>query len=230
MGYYPIFVELNGRRVLVVGGGAVAAQKLRNLHPAGPEIIVVAPELGEEMKEYHAQGQFQWLEQPYRQGDVEGYDLVMVATDDGAVNKQVSDEARARKIWVNAADDIPNCDFILPAMVRRGSLVLCASTGGGSPALARRAREMLEEAFGPWWADLAEVLREVRSETRERRIMFSPEAWQTAMDDTFNSLVQEGRRDEAKARLWQRLEEQGGEPLPERLQEFDRTRAGAATE
>ncbi|MEX2237178.1 MAG: bifunctional precorrin-2 dehydrogenase/sirohydrochlorin ferrochelatase [Dehalococcoidia bacterium] len=228
MGYYPIFVELEGRRVLVVGGGAVAAQKMRNLHPAGPAITVIAPELKDEMTQYHAEGQFDWVQREYGEGDVEGYDLVMVATDDGAVNKQVSSEARAHKIWVNAADDIPNCDFILPSMVRRGSLVLAASTGGGSPALARRVRETLEGAFGPWWGDLADVMREMREETRQRRVMFTPDAWKEAMDPTFMRLVYQGQREEAKDRLRTRLDEQGFEPLPGKLHEFDRSRAGVA--
>jgi precorrin-2 dehydrogenase / sirohydrochlorin ferrochelatase len=211
MGYYPIFVELEGRRVLVVGGGAVT---------------VVAPELKEEMTEYHAQGQFEWQQRDYRHGDVEGFDLVMVATDDGAVNKQVSTEARARKIWVNAADDIPNCDFILPSMVRRGSLVLAASTGGGSPALARRVRETLEETFEPWWADLAELLKEMRNETRREKVMYSPDAWKTAMDEEFMRLVAAGQIEPARERLRERLRQQGGEALPEKLQEYDRSKAG----
>lgn len=227
MGYYPIFVELDGRRVLVVGGGVVAAQKMRNLHPAGPSITVIAPELKEEMTRYHAEGQFEWLQRDYRKGDVDGYDLVMVATDDGAVNRQVAAEARERKIWVNAADDIPNCDFILPSMVRRGSLVLAASTGGGSPALARRVRETLEETFEPWWADLAELLKAMRNETRDQKVMYSPEAWKTAMDDTFMKLAATGKLDEAKERLRSRLREQESEPLPEKLQELDRSRAAA---
>jgi siroheme synthase-like protein len=225
MGYYPIFLELSGRRVLVVGGGTVAAQKLRNLYPAGPEIVVVAPALGEEMQEYHAAGQFQWLQKEYSNDDVAGYDLVMVATDDGVVNARVSAEARVRKVWVNAADDIPNCDFILPAMVRRGSLVLAASTGGGSPALARRVRETLEAAFGEWWADLATLLKEVREETRQRKVMFSPDTWKEAMDRQFMAMVEKGRFAEAKARLWQRLEERGSEPLPEKLQKYDESKA-----
>lgn len=227
MGYYPIFVELEGRRVLVVGGGVVAAQKLRNLHPAGPSITVIAPELKDEMAEYHGEGQFEWLQRDYHSGDVDGFDLVMVATDAGAVNKQVSDEARARKIWVNAADDIPNCDFILPSMVRRGSLVLAASTGGGSPALARRVRETLEATFEPWWADLADVLTAMRNETREEKVMYSPEAWKTAMDDEFMELVAKGRLDEARVQVRERLREQGGEPLPAKLEEYDRNKAAA---
>jgi precorrin-2 dehydrogenase len=225
MGYYPVFLELSGRRVLVVGGGAVAAQKLRNLHPSGPEIVVVAPALGEEMQQYHGEGQFRWLDREYVSGDVAGYDLVMVATDDGAVNALVSAEARDRKIWVNAADDIPNCDFILPAMVRRGSLVLAASTGGGSPALARRVRETLEAAFGEWWADLAALLKEVREETRQRKVMFSPDTWKDAMDADFMKLVEEGQIAAARDRLWRRLEERGGEPLPEKLQRYDESKA-----
>lgn len=225
MGYYPIFVQLDGRRVLVVGGGAVAAQKMRNLHPAGPEINVIAPELKEEMTEYHGAGQFAWEQREYREGDVAGYDLVMVATDDGEVNARVSADARRHRIWVNAADDIPNCDFILPSMVRRGSLVLAASTGGGSPALARRVRETLERTFEPWWADLAEVLKDMRDETRRLMIMYSPEAWKEAMDEAFMSLVAEGKKDEAAERLRERLQDQDSQPLPDKLQEFDRTKA-----
>src|SRR5712691_10123354 len=105
MGYYPVFLELSGRRVLVVGGGGVAAQKVHGLLNAGAAVTVVSPNLDDELRELLRSARISHIARPYAQGDVEGYDLVMVATDDGAVNAEVAAAARARHIWVNSADD-----------------------------------------------------------------------------------------------------------------------------
>jgi siroheme synthase-like protein len=201
MGYYPVFLELTGRRCLVVGGGNVAAGKVRGLLNAGADVTVVSPELIPELWQLQREQRFTYQPREYRDGDVGGFDLVMVATDDGGVNGRVAADARAHKIWVNAADDVPNCDFILPSVVRKGQIVVAASTGGASPALARRLREELDAYLSDDFAPLAELLAEVRRELREQRVVVDAETWQRAIDGQLRALLGQRRYGQAKAYL-----------------------------
>jgi precorrin-2 dehydrogenase/sirohydrochlorin ferrochelatase len=137
MGYYPIFVEMRGRKVLLVGGGHVALEKIGKLVESEADVTVVAPELTPEVRAFIDAGSARLEERAFRAGDTEGFDLVMIATDDGTINRQVADEARSRGIWVNAADDVANCDFI-----EARTAGYCHLDGWGEPgagALAARA-------------------------------------------------------------------------------------------
>src|SRR4030095_14912442 len=110
------------------------------------------------------------------------WDFVMVATDDGKVNAEVSAAGKKRRILVNAADDPANCDFILPAVVRKGKITLAASTSGTSPALARRLREELDAYLTGDMPALADLLADVRQEIRKRGIKVENDTWQYAID------------------------------------------------
>ena len=203
--YYPIFVELAGRRCLVVGGGNVAEGKVRGLLNAGASVTVVAPSLTDSLADDARSGRLTWTERDYRAGDLEGFDLCFVATDDGAVNVAVAAEGRGAGVWVNAADDPANCDFILPSVIRRGDVVVAASTGGASPALARRLRDELTVFLDEDYAPLAELLAEVRQQLRQRGIRVDAESWQRAIDARLRALVAQRRPDEARAYLLQAL-------------------------
>jgi siroheme synthase-like protein len=211
--YYPVFLDLVDRRVLVIGGGRVAQEKMQGLLHAKPRITLVAPKLTKELQRLVAEGQIDLIQREYQDGDLEGYDLVMVATDDGAVNAAVSAEGRRREIWVNAADDPVNCDFILPAVIRRGAITIAASTSGTSPALARRLREELEAYMTEEMPALAELLAEVRHDLRSRGIAPDAEVWQRAIDEDLRVLLAQRKQRQAKTRL---LEALGvGELVPE---------------
>ena len=138
----------------------------------------------------------------------------MVATDDGAVNAQVAAEGKRQRIWVNAADDPANCDVILPAVVRRGAITLAASTGGTSPALARRLREELEAYLTEEMPALADLLGEVRAELKSRDRLPDAEIWQVAIDEKLRVLLAQRKYRQAKTRL---LESLGGDGLVEEL-------------
>jgi siroheme synthase-like protein len=201
MAYYPIFVELEGRPVVVIGGGNVGEGKVQGLLAAGADVTVVSPRLTPALSELLAAGRIRHTPREYEASDLDGVVMCMVATDDGAINAQVAADCRAQGLWVNAADDPVNCDFILPAVVRSGQIVVAASTGGASPAMARRLREELTAFLDEDYAPLADLLAEVRRETRAAGQQIDPETWQQAIDARLRTLVAQGRIDEARDRL-----------------------------
>ncbi len=214
MGYYPVFIELKGRRCLVIGGGQEAQRKVEGLLAADGHVGIISPTLTDDLKQLLAGGKIaSWRERDYEDGDVEGYEIVMVATDDGNVNAAVSAEGKRRGVWVNAADDTENCDFILPAVIRRGNITLAASTSGTSPALARRLREELDAYLTEDMPALAELLAEVRVDLRSRGIKPDVEVWQDAIDEHLRVLLAQRKYKQAKARLLEALG--AGELIPE---------------
>ena len=236
MAYYPIFLEVEAKPVLLVGGGHVADEKLGRLAEAGASVTIVAPDLIPPVRAFVDGGRARWIERPFQPGDTEGYELVMVATDDGEVNRAVADEARARGILVNAADDVDNCDFILPSLAKRGSLQIASSTGGGSPAMARWLRERLEEFLSDDIVALADLLADVRKEVRAMdracaanctRTKTPPpllcedcpnripvDRWQDAINGGVLDLVRAGQMDQARTALIAALGRDGLTPAP----------------
>lgn len=236
MGYYPIFLEVQAMPVILVGGGHVALEKIGRLVDAGADVTLVAPDLIPEVREFVDEGRARWIERPFEAGDTTGYELVMVATDDGEVNRQVADEARANDILVNAADDVANCDFILPSLAKAGGLQIASSTGGGSPAMARWLRERLEEFLNDDVVGLADLLAETRVELRAMdrdcaahcpRTKTPPpllcedcpnripvDRWQDAINGGVYDLVREGRIDDARVLLKERLNRSELTPAP----------------
>ena len=205
MAYYPIFLQLQDRRVLFIGGGKEAQHKVRGLLAAGARLTIIAPKLTKELQGRLASGELDVLQREYQDGDLAGYEVCMVATDDGAVNAQVAAEGKRQRIWVNAADDPANCDFILPAVVRRGAITLAASTGGTSPALARRLREELEAYLTEEMPALADLLGEVRAELKSRDRLPDAEVWQVAIDEKLRVLLAQRKYRQAKTRLLESL-------------------------
>ena len=159
---YPIFLNLDGKRCVVVGGGAVANRKARKLLQARARVVVISPEVRPEL----ASMTVEVRRRPYREGDLEGAFLAFAATDRREVNAAVVREARQRDIPVNVADEPSEGDFALPSTLRRGQLQGAVSTGGASPGLAQRIRRELEEAFGYEWAGVVEALHRARRNGR----------------------------------------------------------------
>lgn len=203
--YYPVALDLRDRLCLVVGGGAVAEAKVEGLLEAGARVTVVSPELTEPLAAWALGGRITYRPHEYGADDLDGQQLVFSATDRREVTEAVAAEARRRGLWVNAADDPAFCDFLLPSVLRRGRLVVAVSTGGASPALAARVRRDLEAYFAPEYDELVELAAEVRGELRSRAQRPVGEAWRGALDRDLVGLLAEGRRDEAKARLLERL-------------------------
>jgi siroheme synthase-like protein len=203
--YYPVFIEMEGRRCLVIGGGREAQRKVEGLLAGGARVHVISPTLTPDLRKMLAYGIIEHEERDYREGDLSGYEVCMVATDDGAVNADVAAEGKRARVWVNAADDTKNCDFILPAVIRRGAITVAASTSGTSPALARRLREELEAYLTPEMPALADLLGEVRGELRSRGIQPDAEVWQSAIDEELRVLLAQRKYRQAKRRLLEGL-------------------------
>jgi precorrin-2 dehydrogenase/sirohydrochlorin ferrochelatase len=206
--YYPVFLDLSDRRCIVIGGGAVAQRKVEGLLTAGAQITVVSPTICEAFGSLLKQRSVKYLARSYQQGDLEGFALAFVATNDEAVNISILAEARSRGIWVNCADDPTRCDFIMPGVIRSGELTVAVSTGGASPAATRAVREELEEYVTDGLAELVQTALEVRTELRQRSIKTSAEAWNQALKGEFRLLLRQGKAAEAKQLLLTQLEDE----------------------
>jgi siroheme synthase-like protein len=205
-GYYPVFLDLAQRRCLVVGGGPVAEGKVAGLLAAGARVTVVSPTVTERLAAWAASGRIAHTARPYRSGDLAGRQLVFTATDDPAVTAAVAVDGRARGVWVNAADDPTHCDFILPAVIRRGRLAVAVSTGGASPAAARAIREELEGYLTTEHGTLVELAAEARADLRRRGKSAPAARWRDALDARLRRLVAERRYRQARAQLRRSLE------------------------
>lgn len=162
MAYLPIFLDVTGRRCLVVGGGEVAARKVASLLEADADVIVVSPSLVDAIAELAREGRIRHLKREYAAGDMADAALVYAATDDAQLHQRLHAEARDRGIPINVADEPALCTFIAPAVLTRGSLKIAVSTEGASPAMAKRIIARLERLFGPEYGLALEVLRAAR--------------------------------------------------------------------
>jgi siroheme synthase-like protein len=162
--YYMACVDLEGRRCLVVGGGAVACEKALGLLDCGARVTVVAPDISPAVRALPVE----IVEREYRAADLDGCMLVVGATDDTDVNRRVFAGAEARRMLCNVADVPELCSFILPAVYREGPLAIAVSTGGASPALAQRIRAELASRYGAEYAELARLLRALRPWAKAR--------------------------------------------------------------
>lgn len=167
--FYPMFVDVEGRRALVVGGGPVATEKVEKLLDHGAAIRLVSPEVTPELQRLIDDGRIhEFHRRPYEPGDLDACFMVIAATNLDAVNRMVWQDAEAMNLLCNVVDVPPMCNFIVPSIVRRGELALAVSTGGASPVVARHIRLQLEEQYGAEWEALVALLRELREELKVR--------------------------------------------------------------
>jgi precorrin-2 dehydrogenase/sirohydrochlorin ferrochelatase len=166
MTLFPAFLKLDGRPVLVVGGGRIACGKIPGLLEAGARVTVVAPKLSPKLVEWVRDREIEWLPKPFEGEDLLGMFLVIAATSLLDVNESVFREADRRRVLCNAVDDIDHCHFYYGAVVQRGNLQIAISTNGKSPALAQRLRKELEEQYTPDYAAWLEWLGAAREVLR----------------------------------------------------------------
>jgi precorrin-2 dehydrogenase / sirohydrochlorin ferrochelatase len=193
---YPVNLVLEGRPVLVVGGGRVATGKVRRLVESGAVVTVVAPEVAPEIEAMGVSVE----RRRYVAGEVAGYRLAVTATGT-EVDAQVFADGEAAGVWVNAADDPAHCAFTLPAVARRGAIQVAVSTGGRSPAMASWLRARFEAELEPALETLLQILHEHREALRSNGTPTEGLAWREALDSGLLDLVRQGRIVEARERL-----------------------------
>lgn len=164
MSLFPMFVKLEGRRVLVVGAGSVGEAKIESLLATGARVRVVAPKATPRVREWAREGRIDWVVRQFCAADLMGMFLVIAATASVPLHQEIYAEARSQGVLCNAVDEPERCDFYFPAVVRRGELQIAISTGGLSPALAQRLRKDLEQQFGPEWEEWVAQLGRAREE------------------------------------------------------------------
>ncbi|MGQ0678131.1 MAG: uroporphyrinogen-III C-methyltransferase [Actinomycetota bacterium] len=205
---YPVMLEIQGRRCLVIGGGSIAEGKVAGLLDGRANVVVIALELTERLAELAEQGVITTVRRHYREGDLAGALLAIAATDDRTVNARVFAEGAATGVLVNTVDDIEYCHFAAPSVVRRGDLIVAVSTGGKAPALAKKLRRRFEQELGEDYGLLLDLLGEVREQAlRVRTVSFDQWAarWEKALERDLLAFVQQGRSEQARELLWRDL-------------------------
>jgi len=209
---YPLFLNLQGRPILVVGGGEVAARKVLPLLECGAIVRVGAPDLNHALQALKAEGRIEHLSGEFQPHWLDDVFLAVAATDDVEVNRAVADEGAARRLWINVVDDTELTRVQVPAVVRRGPLTVAISSGGAAPVLARQLREKIEQSVDESFGQLAELLRVHRPDIRARfphvpsRRKFMEALWPGEVGE----LLRAARTDAARARLLELIE--AGEP------------------
>ncbi len=210
MEYFPLFAELRGRLVVVVGGGEVASRKIALLLRADANIRVIAPALCPDVAAWHQSGQVEHIAREFRAADVEDAWLVVAATNQAATNRAVSVASEANRIWCNVVDTPALCSFITPAIVDRSPLVIAISSGGAAPVLARLWRERLERQLHPTLGQLASMARHWRG--RVKRAFHSLSArrrfWERFFDGRVASAIERGQRQDAARQAGAILQQQ----------------------
>lgn len=162
MSLYPINLKIEGSLCLVVGGGGVALRKTRGLLQAGGAVRVISPEVVPEIRQLAEARDIEWFERSFVEGDLQGVRLVFAATNNRQVQVLVENESKKHKVLLNSADAPFESDFHVPAHFRRGPMIVTVSTGGGSPALAKRLRLQLEAEIIPEYQAVVELMGLVR--------------------------------------------------------------------
>jgi len=206
---FPAFLDLRGKRAVVVGGGDVAARKARALERCGAELTIVAPRLCDALAERVRLGSARHRAKRFEVADLAEAQLVIAATDDPAVNADVADAAHAAGIAVNVADDAERSSFVMASVVERGPLQIAISTSGASPALARRLHARIEGAVPEGYGALATLAGRYRAAAIRR--LADPQArkrfWARVMEGPIAALAIEGRGTEAREALERALDE-----------------------
>jgi siroheme synthase-like protein len=199
--YYPVMLDLRGRLCLVVGGGAVAAAKSRELGEAGARVRVIATAPIAELLDAAREGRIELYRREYLDGDLDGAFLAFAERGDDALLARIAEEAEERSVFFNAQDRPPFCSMIAPAILRRGGLTVAFSTAGRAPALAVRLRDDLASRLGPEYAQLLELAAELRPAISARIPDFDERRrrWYALVDSEVLDLLRAGRREDAGA-------------------------------
>ncbi len=184
MRYYPVNLDILNRKCLVVGGGPVGTRKVMTLLECGAVVTVVSPDVAEELLELAEKKTIELKRRPYESSDIDGMFLVIGATDNEELNRQINKDAEHQNKLCNIADRPEVCNFILPSLVNRGNLVIAISTSGKSPAFARKMRQDLEKEFGEEYDEFLELMGAIRKKALSEK--HEPEAHKQLFEQLIN--------------------------------------------
>jgi precorrin-2 dehydrogenase/sirohydrochlorin ferrochelatase len=199
--YYPIYLDISNKQCAIVGGGDVAERKVQRLLECGANVIVIAKALTPALKTMTTEGKIDWIDSDYDEIHIRDAFLVVGATDRDDINARIAADAGKKNILVNIVDDPEKCNFILPSLFRQGDLSIAISTGGKSPALAKKLREELEAVYGPEYKTLLTILGKLR----ERIISKGQSCDKNKM--LFESLVNSDILDFIREKNWGQIHE-----------------------
>jgi len=205
--YYPIFLNLRGKRCIVIGGGNVALRKVKVLLDCGANVTMICPKPHPEIVKLSKKREIHFIQRDYEKEDLGDAAISFACTDVKKVNRKVAVDAKEAGVLVNVADDPRSSEFIIPSFFRKGNLTVAISTAGVSPALARKIRTKLEKSFGKEYGSLLSIIGEIRSAIKKKGIIVEPEIWQEALNlDSLIHLLQAGQQEKARAILLHKLE------------------------
>ncbi len=210
--YYPLFVNLAGKRCLVVGAGPVAAGKIPPLLDGGADVTVVSPEAVPAIRRWHDQGRLTWVRRKFRDADLEGRFLAIAAASEPEANQRVFDLGEARQMLVNVVDETDRCNFIVPSIARSGPVQVAVSSSGTCPTLAKNLRRRIEESLlGEETGRVAEFMARWRPASRARIPSFEQkrEFWNKVMASEIVELAARGDWAEADRRMEALFEREG---------------------
>jgi siroheme synthase-like protein len=211
--YYPIFLDIENREVVIIGGGVVCERKAETMLKYGAKVTIVAPEFTSEIERYAAEGKLALKRRTYDESDLDGASIVIASTDVERVNEQIAHDCRERRIPVNVVDVTHLCEFIVPAIVESGGIQIAVSTGGKSPVIARTLKEDLQRAIGPEYSEVNDLLGSLRTSAKnvlptdvDRKRFFDGIVAQGVLQ-----MMRDGRRGEALEAIARACEEAGVE-------------------
>jgi uroporphyrin-III C-methyltransferase/precorrin-2 dehydrogenase/sirohydrochlorin ferrochelatase len=209
MNFLPIFYQISGKPCLVIGGGAIAARKAELLLKAGGKLLVIAPEIDDRIRDMATDQTLEFKQRGFAADDLKGMVCVIAATDDMAVNREISAQAQAQGIPVNVVDSPELCSFIMPSMIDRSPVQIAISTGGVSPVLARMLRSRLESFIPGAYGELAGMAEEFRDCVKQSlpNVDSRRRFWETVLDGTVAEMVFSGRTGDARDLLQQQLKD-----------------------
>ncbi len=164
MSYFPFYLDINEKKILLIGGGKIALQKLKALLPFSKNITVIAPEIKYNNYLLIKEHNLPYFQRSYQKGDIEKFDIVIVAINDEKLQEAIFYESRGKNILINCVDNIKYCDFIFPSIIKRGDITITISTNGASPALSRGLREYIESLLPKDLESFVALLKQMRQE------------------------------------------------------------------
>ena len=200
--YYPLFLNIKDSNCVVIGGGAVAERKVRALIESGAKVTVISSIISGGLNQLAQQGVIKVVQRDYQPGDLAHALLVIAATPNPELNKEIALEGRRVKALVNVVDDPGNSDFIVPSVLRRGDIGIAVSTNGKSPALSRKIRSELEQYFPEEYSSLAIMIADVRQELKRKKAHINEQKWQESLElRPLLQMIREGKQEQARKKL-----------------------------